>query len=398
MENKLCILPWIHLNIDPDGLVHACCITTPYDSPVGDLNKQDIESIWNGKHLKKMRTQFLNNEEPDICQRCFDREKASGASNRIYKTQEFKHLVEELPNITEEDGSTPLNLLYWDFRFSNLCNFKCRSCGPVYSSSWIPDAKKLGYRSVKNVGKTVQVKQVNLLPPKSFIDEHIDKVQRIYFAGGEPLMMDEHWYILDKLKEIKRTDVNLCYNTNFSLVRYKGKNAFDYWKNFDDKKVELWPSIDEIEDRAELIRSGTNWSNIDNNFKELNKYPNIMVRPSITVSCMNVFRITEILDYFRSVGINQFSINMANYPSHYHVSVLPYELRQKCKKEIQDYCLRNRVYYPIFYELFSDLDKPQNMQAARTFIEYNKRIDSIRNEDIYDVIPELECVKECFIV
>lgn len=401
MKDKLCVIPWIHLNVDPDDKVHACCMTTPYDSPVGNLKKQDIKTIWNSSQMRKMRLQFLNNEEPDICQRCFERERASGFSNRIFKTNEFKHLIDGLENITEKDGSTPLNLIYWDFRFSNLCNFKCRSCGPTYSSAWIPDAKKLNFNSVNDIDKVMQVKQIDLLPPKGFIDEHIDKVERIYFAGGEPMMMDEHWYILDKLREIGRTDVNICYNTNFSLVKYKGKNVFDYWKEFDDNKIEVWPSIDEIGERAELIRSGTNWKKIHQNFKDLaklKKEKNIVVRPSITVGAMNVFRIPTIVEYFRSHGLNEFSINMINYPHFYSVCILPNEIKQRAKEDIMSYCVKNKINPNIFKELFSDLDKPQNLESAKMFIRHNFKLDEIRNENIYNVIPELECIKECFIV
>jgi hypothetical protein len=116
-------------------------------------------------------------------------------------------------------------------------------------------------------------------------------------------MMPEHWQILEMLVENKRFDVKISYNTNASTWTYGKKNVLEYWKLWKYGKIEIWPSIDEIGERAELIRSGTVWSKIDANLKELIKLPNLRIKPGITVGAWNVFRLPEILEYFLSIGL-----------------------------------------------------------------------------------------------
>ena len=141
-----------------------------------------------------------------------------------------------------------MDLKYWDFRFSNLCNMKCRSCGPRYSSAWVPDAKKLGYTDQEKVWMIDTIDDQNNY---DFLKDQINVVEKIYFAGGEPLIMPEHWQILDMLVENNRFDVKISYNTNALTLTHKNKNAIDYWKQWPPGKVQVWPSIDEIGKRAE---------------------------------------------------------------------------------------------------------------------------------------------------
>ena len=137
-KNTLCTIPWMHLAFEPSGKVVPCCLTSHHDVFAGDLNKQPIDQIWNSQTMKDLRLQFLANEEPKICSTCFDREKVTGESGRYYHNKEFKDIIPIIPAMTEPDGTVPdMKLKYWDFRFSNLCNFKCRSCGPRYSSAWV---------------------------------------------------------------------------------------------------------------------------------------------------------------------------------------------------------------------------------------------------------------------
>ena len=84
-----------------------------------------------------------------------------------------------------------------------------------------------------------------------WIDSKIDDVKYIHFAGGEPLIMDEHYYILQKLIEKDRTDVKIKYNTNLLKLRFKQHDLLDMWSNFND--IQVSASIDDIDARAEYI-------------------------------------------------------------------------------------------------------------------------------------------------
>jgi len=403
--SKICAVPWMHLAFEPNGKVVPCCLTSHHNYFAGDLNKESIEEIWNGENMKALRREFLQNKEPKICSTCFDKERASGESARVFHNIEFKNVLKKIPKITKEDGTcTEMELKYWDFRFSNLCNYKCRSCGPRFSSSWIPDAKKLGYISSQD--KVWNIEQVDDSSNYDFLENQIDHAQRIYFAGGEPLLMKEHWQILKLLVENKKFDVKLAYNTNASTLVYNGENVLDYWKLWDNKKVEVWPSIDEIGERAEIIRSGTVWSKVEENLKEITKLSNVWIRPGITVGAWNVRRLPVIINHLIEIGVikeqfyfENFFMNMLMTPVHYHVSILPDSYRKETIQELKDFISSYNKKYNCdinghFTHLLFELEKSHNVKALEKFYKITSDVDKVRNESLLEIVPELKTLKE----
>jgi radical SAM protein with 4Fe4S-binding SPASM domain len=393
------------LNFEPSGKVIPCCLTSTHNYFAGDLNKQPIEKIWNSDKMKNLRLQMMRGEEPTICSKCFDRERVTGESGRVYHNMTFKNVVDSIPTITEPDGAVPdMKLKYWDFRFSNLCNFKCRSCGPRYSSAWVPDATALDW--ISNQDKVWTIQAVNQESNFKFLEKQVDFVEKIYFAGGEPLLMDEHWYILNLLVKHKKFNTKVCYNTNFSTLVYKKQNALDLWSQWNDHQLEIWPSIDEIGERAELIRSGTVWSKIDENFHKVKEIKTIFIKPSITVGAFNVFRLPEIIEYFLDIGIinqkynySNFFLNLLELPTHYHVQILSdkhkSEIYLKLLKFVYNYNKKYKTNISLlFTHLLHELKKPNNPQETLKFLRMTKQLDTLRNEDTFKTIPELSYINE----
>jgi radical SAM protein with 4Fe4S-binding SPASM domain len=405
-KDTICVVPWTHLNFEPNGKVVPCCLTSHHNYFAGDLNTQSIEEIWNSKNMKDLRLQFLNHEEPKICATCFDREKVTGESGRYYQNKEFKNVIKIIPEITEPDGTVQdMKLMYWDFRFSNLCNYKCRSCGPRYSSSWVPDYKKLGW-TIEDDAKVTNIQSVEGSTNYDFLKDQVQHVQKVYFAGGEPLLMPEHWQTLDLLVENKRFDVKISYNTNASSWTYGRKNALDYWRQWEPWKIEVWPSLDEIGERAELIRAGTVWKKVEANLKELITLDNITIRPGMTIGAWNVRRLPVIIDYLVDIGVvsakhnyQNFFINLLQHPAHYHVSILPDAYRQETISELRAWISKHNKKYNTtvdhaFTHIIHELEKPFDLQAAKKFLWNTEKVDGIRNEDLFAVIPEMIAVKE----
>lgn len=402
-KKTVCAIPWMHLNFEPDGKVVPCCLTSTFKYFLGDLHKDSIGEIWNSEKMKSLRRIMLEGKQPEICVKCFSSEESSGFSGRLEHNRQFSHVIDNIPKTTDDDGTChTMDLKYWDFRFSNLCNFKCRSCGPRYSSSWIPDSKKMGW--VKDQEKVWNIQQVGISKNYQFLEDHIYTVEKIYFAGGEPLLMDEHWYILDLLQKHKRYDVKISYNTNLSTLIYKKKNILDIWSKWQPGKLEIWPSIDEIGARAELIRSGTVWKQIENNLIELSKLDNVRVKPAITAGAMNVFRLPEIIDYLISIGVislsqqfSNFYLNLLEWPLHYHVNILSEDLRKTIVDKINNFIQSHNQRYEtdvrfIFLQILFELSKPYNQEQAQEFLTITEKLDSIRNENIFNTIPELNDV------
>lgn len=402
-NTTICAVPWMHLNFEPNGKVIPCCLTSTFNYFAGDLTRESIGEIWNSKNMKNLRQQMIKGIEPEICVKCFSREKVTGESGRFYHNREFKKVIDIIPAITRSDGTaTKMDLKYWDFRFSNLCNFKCRSCGPRYSSSWVPDAKALGW--IKEQDKVLTINSVNSTSNYDFLKDQVDVVEKIYFAGGEPLLMDEHWEILDLLEKNKKFDTRICYNTNLSTLVYKKKNVLDIWKKWNNNKVEVWPSIDEIGDRAELIRSGTVWSKIDENLRLITQLDNLFIKPGITVGAWNVFRLPEIIEYLTNVGainhkfgFKNFYFNLLEWPQHYHVQVLPIEYRKEVIAKLENFKKTYNEKYKtnvdhLFTHILSELEKPFNRAEAEKFCQMTNDLDQLRKENTRMVIPEISII------
>jgi radical SAM protein with 4Fe4S-binding SPASM domain len=402
----LCAVPWMHLAFEPSGKVVPCCLTSAHDYWAGDLNTQSIEQIWNSDNMKKLRVEFMNGEEPAVCNKCFDKEKVTYGSGRQHHNREFKNVLDKIPEITEADGTcNTMELKYWDFRFSNLCNFKCRTCGPRFSSAWVPDAKKLGYSDQEKVWN---IESVDDLSNFDFLKEQVQHVQKIYFAGGEPLLMPEHWQMLDMLVENKRFDVSLSYNTNCSTLTYGKKNVIDYWKQWQFMKLEVWPSLDEIDERAELIRSGTRWKDVEDNLKQLIELPNAIIRPGLTIGGLNVFRLPAIIDRLMDLGVLKekfgyinFFLNLVMDPAHYHVKILPDEYKAKISADLLAYSENFNKKYNTninvhFDHILHELSLPHDSYSAKTFLKVSASVDAVRDEKIFDVIPELDIVRQMY--
>jgi radical SAM protein with 4Fe4S-binding SPASM domain len=262
-SREFCIYPWIHMYVEPSGRVFPCCGTNYNDSSaVGNTNQTTLLNIWNSDNMRQLRLNMLNNTPTESCNRCYEQERAGFFSMRNSANKHHGHHINLVDN-TKEDGTVEkFSMIYWDVRFSNLCNLRCRSCGPSFSSSWYQDQLKLAPDYSKDHKALIFAGKYETDLWEQLID-HIDHVEQIYFAGGEPIMMDEHYRILEELERRKKFNVRLIYNTNFTQIKLKDRTVFDYWKKFDS--VSVGASLDDSFERGEYIRKGTNWADVEQN-------------------------------------------------------------------------------------------------------------------------------------
>lgn len=280
-KNKsFCMAPWVSMHIWPEGKVFPCCLWDVKE-PVGNINQDSLKEIWNSDKMKDARVKMLNGEKINACSRCYHLEETGYGSYRQDLNKRHGDKIQYI-DLTNEDGSMDeVKLHLWDFRLSNYCNFKCRSCGFGLSSSWYSDTKALAVnpklKEIKssyynNPDKDRKSSLISINDKVSFLDllePHYNCVDEVYFAGGEPLMMPEHYEILDNIIKNKRTDILLRYSTNFSKLTFKGKHVFDYWKHF--KNMQLWISIDGVGKIGEYVRKGYNDKIFENNINEFKK-------------------------------------------------------------------------------------------------------------------------------
>ena len=403
-ESKtFCMMPWVHMHAFPDGRAYPCCLAD-YWHPIGDLRKSTMEQVWNEQPLRDMRKNMLADQKSVQCTKCYEQEANGFFSMRNDANRNYGHHIAEVDQ-TKEDGTHPeFKIRYWDVRFSNLCNFSCRSCGPIFSSNWYNDHVKLYNRKPDVLGRDMARVEYTTGDEDAMLEQmlpHIPYLEQVYFAGGEPLIMKEHYFMLEKLIEHGKTDIRIQYNTNFSELRYKDKHVFDYWKHF--KNVSVGASLDASGERAELMRKGTNWSQtVKNRERMMQQVPHVDFYISATISAMNVLHVLAFHKEWVQMGLidaKDFNVNICQSPDWYRIDILPEDFKQQSV-------------IPAYEEHIAWLEPKDKLQRATNgfksvlnFIRANNRsdqlprfreeiqkLDDIRREDFWKVFPELNAI------
>jgi radical SAM protein with 4Fe4S-binding SPASM domain len=398
-NNTFCIYPWIHLNTWPDGKVFQCCLTG-WQNSIGNLEHNSLEEIWNNDYMKDLRKHMLGGKKHWSCKKCYEQEEKGINSSRVSANKNFKHHIPRAFESTDSNGHNhDFKLVYWDFRFSNICNFKCRMCGSFLSSKWAEEEQKNGGGLVNEKVIHIDNHTKENLKLSDYIDNFIKDVEEVYFAGGEPLLMDDHYYVLQKLIEVGNTKCKIRYNTNLSKLKYKNYDCLEYWKHFE--RVSIFASIDDIGSRAEYARNGTVWEKINSNLRKIiSDAPDVELQTSTTVNIWNIMYIPEIVDYLIDLGIPPYHIAMNNIltnPAEYHINILPDEMKNKIRKNLQDHLnsmnQETRKYFDDKYQSILNFlnESPDEIDNIRQkFKRRIIRLDDIRNENFVKIFPVYE--------
>ena len=394
-ESKtFCIYPWIHLHAYPTGEAYPCCHAEMKPGVVGNCRTQSLEEIWRGEPMQKLRQDMLSETPHPACTRCYEQEESGFFSGRRSANKHHGHHIKKLE-------ANPFEMTYWDIRFSNLCNLSCRSCGHIFSSSWYADQAALAGPEWKAANKVLNYAGRTETDIWEQLIPHLDYVEQIYFAGGEPLMMEEHYNILEELERRGRFDVRLIYNTNFTQVKLKDRWVFDYWKKF--KSVAVGASLDAMGSRAEYIRRGTDWNVVERNRqKMLETCPNVDFYISPTLSIMNALHITDFHRDWVDRGLlrpQDLNVNILQDPAYYRIDIATPEYKQLIKQKFEEHLAWLRPQDTLtratvgFESAINFMMDNNNTHLLKKFWLKTSQLDQIRNENILDSIPELEMLK-----
>jgi hypothetical protein len=378
-SNTFCILPWVHLSTRPDGSMRVCC--TANASSVGptndkehggmvgilkddmgrpnNLNVTDFQTAWNSKYMKNVRKQMMNGEVPPSCIKCFKEEAAGHRSKRQWETNYWSKRVDvdRLIENTQEDGEVPPELTYIDLRFGTKCQLACVMCSPHDSSGWIKDHSKM-FPLVKNesLKETMQWQDKGSINGSSYnwhknnpvfweqFYEQIPNMQQIYFAGGESLIIEEHYEILEEcIRQGHAPNLELRYNSNGVEWR---EDLFELWSHF--KLVRFHYSVDSIFAMNDYIRYPSQWSRTRDVFHILDTTPdNVEVTVACAVQALNVYYLPDFIRWklekgFTKINMWPFGAGGINYhfvyhPPHLNVKVLPEWFKAECRRKYEEF-------------------------------------------------------------
>jgi organic radical activating enzyme len=398
-SKTFCMYPWIHLHAFPTGDAHPCCYSEMAHS-VGSTKQQTLSSIWNDQPMRDLRWRMLNEQPSGACVKCYEQENSGFFSGRQSANKHFGHYVNRVEE-TQPDGRLErFEMTYWDIRFSNLCNLSCRSCGHIFSSSWHKDQAQLAgddwakkHQVLNYAGRSATDIWEQLIP-------HLDYVEQIYFAGGEPLMMAEHYNILDELEKRGRWNVRLIYNTNFTHTRLKDRTVFDYWKRF--QSVSVGASLDAMGPKAEYIRKGTDWDLVERNREEMMSVcPTVDFYISPTLSILNAWHLPDFHREWTKKGLihaQDLNVNILQDPAYLRIDIATAEYKDQLTAKYQEHLAWLRSHDKLnratvgFESAINFMLATDNTHLLPKFWKKMSELDKLRNESLLAIIPELSAL------
>jgi len=372
LTNKsFCVLPWTGFELEPNGNIKNCIIST---SKLGNIEEQDIKSILSGEENLKIKREMLADKKPKNCAGCYlqeqDRKNLSSISSRLYYTKELGSVVDN----TLYDQIENFSLHHVDLRWTNHCNQACVYCGPEYSSKW---AQELG----REVNSSVESRK----KVKDFVFKNIKKLKNVYLAGGEPLLMNENREFLQLLLE-ENPLVNIRVNTNLSSTK---TGVFDLLCKF--KNVHWTVSVETVEEQYEYVRYHGSWNDFLQNLKQIQKL-NHKITFNMLYFILNYKSIFYTVDFLKEIGFheNSFIIGPLYTPEYLNILNLPENMLSELKNKFINEIPTSNHYLKNSYEnILKYISSAIWNKDISNFQEQIKILDTRRKQSAQAVFPEL---------
>lgn len=388
----LCVLPWMHAYVGATGDVHLCCIALGPENSLGNLRDQSITEIFASGPVDAIRRQMLRGEWPSQCRGCQHRESLGLSSFRQSSNSEHSVYVRQL--ITDPGALRPA-IRSLDLRLNNICNFKCRSCGYMASNRWFGD-----HNLINPEFKLLQSYQ-GFDKEASFWTEFDQKVlpalEEITLAGGEPLLSQSQYRLLEKLIAHGKQDIRLKVVTNLSQLRFMHWDAVELWKNFPDIKLTL--SLDGVGAQGEYIRYGMKYAKwVENALRLKGELPHAKRCLHFVVSIFNVINLRE---HYETIVQGDFvepgtiTFTFLSWPAYMSVQVLTPELKSIVERDIREW-LSAASHLPEstsaqLKALIQFMNETDGYSLhGHEFVSKTRVLDRARGEDAVALFPKLK--------
>ena len=422
-SKTFCPYPWIHVMTQPTGTVSWCCVARDNfkndDGSMFDLNRGDrIETVWNNDHMRKIRKQMIEGETVKGCEHCYDLEKMGFPSYRTnYIRDWFEYsghgpeIVERIERSKNNDYRVEEAPMYLDFRLGNLCNLKCRMCQPQNSSQIQKEYKRIEENDpmagqfIKDHFTWGQFAD-HITPwqddPEFLrqVEAWLPGVNKLYFTGGEPTLIERTYWILEKCVELGIAgNIELVFNSNMTNIKGRFINLVEQFK-----KVLMCFSVDAYGKLNEYIRGASHWAVTDENVRRYcssSVVGSLLFSPVIQV--YNILDITRLLDYCESLEAEynreiHLTFLICDYPRSLDFRILPDSVRAVAAERLEAWIPTSKIL----------VKRENNLQAINALIKalrenrhedweqqliifkkYTALLDRRRNESMSAAIPEL---------
>lgn len=437
MSDTFCPIPWIFQAVRANGDLRVCCqanvtknkgVIRKPDGTAYNAGSDNLQEARNAEMMRAIRKNMLEGRWSDECGRCKREEENGLTSRRSYENEHWDLTAEAAAEVTEADGAidtVEVPVIYYDLRFGNFCNLKCRMCGPTDSNAWYDDWIALNNRDTfRDSSGEIKIHKTNRsangglhayefdwpMENEDFwtqLENNAHNIKHVYFAGGEPMLIERHYDFLEKCIELDvAKDMIIEYNTNMSTLPPRVQKL---WRGFG--AVRVGASVDGMEDVLEYQRYPAKWNKTLKNLRTLDAMPkNIQSWVAYTVTAYNV---DHMIDYMRwkleHSGFERINSSkrrpivthhVAHHPMHLNVRVLPDEYKAYVTKRFEEFVdWTAEQGYPEHTQkqardIANGVTKYMNSDSYYDehwshFCSYTRNLDKIRDQSIDAVVPKL---------
>lgn len=407
-SDTFCSAPYISLYVGTQGEFTPCCIYD-YRHKLSTYSGDDsILDHMNSPAAVKLRKDLHNGVKAKGCSHCWELEDRGELSLRHNFNNHYEY--EDIVKKTNENNFflPDLTLRYIDVRFSNKCNLKCVSCGSDWSTSWYNDSVALGLTDPNTKALKSITNTEGLLTQ---LYNQIDNIRQIYFAGGEPLMLSEHYKLLLEIIRRKRADkIALLYSSNLAKLKYGAYDVVPLWKQF--KEITIQASIDGSHKRGEYLRTNLKWSQLEDNIELLQKEcPHIDFNIAPTISWMNSYNVVDLHREWVEKGylkVGNIHKNILHSPVQFtlwklpkkHIDALITKYTQHIDwiKSLDEDEYSKSVAVNAFKKTLNYIQKGSNLKKDsvrdKTYSKYQEKMDKLRKVDFFEIFPEFTDLKD----
>jgi hypothetical protein len=411
-NKTFCMAPWTHTYLSPQTERRMCCASRePAQSfkqyiDTGNDAKEykplTLKEHWNSDHMRSVRQRMMAGEELSECEVC-DHKLLNTDVYRSYWNQLFKDRIDEAYDSTDETGATTMQTISFDYRFNNLCNFKCRMCGDMLSSSWEAESRKNKTWTKESQPWMASPlrEQIIKFQDTQVVQEFVEavetkRIKEIYWCGGEPLMWDMHWKAMQRIIELGfAKEVYVRYNTNLSRTSFKGTKLFDLLPQFQDWQI--CSSLDGTGEVGEYIRDGLNYEQWLRNFKEGMAVATTSreMRLDYTITMPGLLELKNMFDLSRELDTEILTKVMFTFSNDEILSplALPKELLHTLIDEALAYMepLATRKQRSLI-DVIKNLKNRETFTPTKKGKQRQESIDKIRKQDITKILSKDERV------
>ena len=422
-SKTFCPYPWIHIMTQPSSTINFCCVANGQikkdDGSILMLNKgDDISTVWNNNHYRKIRKQMIEGERVDGCQPCYELEDLGIPSYRENYIQDWMGFHREADNIRQivdksidNDYVVEESPQYLDFRLGTLCNLRCRMCQSQNSSAIYKELKDDELYTEEERDFIVKTSHWNDFSDYtqpwfddpgflSTVETWLPNVNRLYFTGGEPTIIQRVYWILEKCVELGiNENIDLVFNSNMTNIQPRFLDLIGKFKS-----VLMCLSVDGYSTTNDYIRSGSNWSIVDKHIRDYatsDVVGNLLFSPVVQI--YNILTITDLIDYAEQLQKEtgrriDISFLLNNYPKCLDIRNLPQHIRDVAVEKLETWSAtstyfaedeRNKQTVLGLIKALKENYNEDSEQQMQTFKEYTLLLDDKRDQSLKESLPEL---------